>query len=95
MVSLPPLLLPPSESVMITLLTIISVEGLASTTTANWRVRVSSGARSGTAHAQMVPGGLPSAHDQQGLLAAALNVVALGTVSVITRPVAVLPPTLP
>lgn len=95
MVSLPPLLVPPSESRMTTVLAIISVDGLGSTVTANRRVRVTLGGRSATALLQTVPAGLPSAQDQPGLLAPVLKVVAIGTVSVITTPVAVLPPTLP
>lgn len=43
----------------------------------------------------MVPAGLPFGHDQPGVLPATLKVVESGTVSVMTTPVAVLPPLLP
>ena len=91
----PPSLLPPSESVMRTVLMIIGVCGWASTMTAKSRVRVTLGGMSATACVQIVPAGLPSGHDQPGALAAALNVVEPGTVSVMTTPVAGLPPVLP
>ena len=95
MVSALPPLLPPSESVMTTLVVICSVDGFASTTTAKSSVLVTPPGISATAFVHVVPAGLPLAHDQPGLLAPALNVVAVGTVSVITTPVAVMPPTFP
>jgi len=57
--------------------------------TANSRVPMPPGGRSGTASVQIVPAGLPVAHDQPGELPPEVKRVATGTVSVRSTPVAV------
>jgi hypothetical protein len=61
--------------------------------TAKNTVPVPVGGTSGTVRRHGVPAGLPVAHDHPGELAAAVNVVAAGTVSVMSTPVAVPLPT--
>jgi hypothetical protein len=62
--------------------------------TANNSVPMPPAGMSGTACVQVVPGGLPSGHDQPGVLSAASKVTTSGTVSVTTTPVAGPLPTL-
>ncbi len=69
--------------------------GTESTITAKKSEPWPPGARSATACVHGVPGGLPSAHDQPGVLAARLKWVEPGTVSVTTTPVARPEPMLP
>lgn len=94
MVELPPSLLPPWASVIVTLLVMMVVLGCWSTSTAKSSVPIPFGGTSGTACRHVVPAGLPVAHDHPALLAAAAKRVATGTVSVTITPVAGPLPTL-
>ena len=79
---------------MVTEFRMMLVPAGLSTVTANSAVPCPSGGTSGTDNVQTVAGGLPSGHDHPDVLAAGLNVVWAGTVSVIVTLVAVVPPTL-